>query len=164
MKVTRFLVVSAVFVALAATPVFAQTTGWTDGPVTVTINANMPELTQLRFVDLAATIDLSNPTEVPIGTMFERSNRTAGYTVSVSSANNGQLVGPSSEAAPYQLRYGTQDEITVTGSVTLTNATARTNFGGVEREVAVTPLVDLEADFLLSGTYTDTLTFTISGQ
>ncbi|TVR88399.1 MAG: hypothetical protein EA428_11825, partial [Spirochaetaceae bacterium] len=160
MKVTRFLVVSTVLVALAAAPVFAQSVGWTDQPVTVNINANMPELTQLRFDDLGATINLSEETEVLIGTMFERSNRTTGYTVSVSSASGGQLVGPGSEVVDYELRYGNQDEINLSSPVVLTTATNRTNFGGVERAVAVTPLVDLEADFLLAGGYTDTLTFT----
>ena len=164
MKVTRFFTVSAILVALAAAPVFAQTTGWTDGPVTVNINANMPELTQLRFEEGNTTLDLVTAEAVTLGTMYERSNNAAGYTVTLSSANSGALLGPDSETAPYSLTY---DGATVNldgGSATLTTANARTSLNGVPRVIVVTPLVDGEADFLAAGAYEDILTFEIAGE
>ncbi|TVR94442.1 MAG: hypothetical protein EA428_00355 [Spirochaetaceae bacterium] len=162
MKVTRFLVVSAVLVALAATPVFAQ--AWTDQDVIVNISANMPELTQLRFVQGNTELDLVEPQAVLIGTMHERSNNPGGYIVSLTSLRSGALAGPDGETAAYELSYDGSVIDLSSGSATLTTAGGRTPAAGVSREIVVTPQVDGEADFLAAGAYTDTLTFTISGQ
>lgn len=161
MKVTRFFTISAILVAFAAMPVFAQ---WTSSPVVVTINANMPELTQLRFQEGTTTLDLVTAAPVTLGSMFERSNNAAGYTVTLLSANSGELAGPDSETAAYSLTYDGATVDLSSGTATLTTATARTSFNGVEREIVATPLVDGEADFLAAGAYSDTLTFEIAGQ
>jgi len=164
MKVTRFIAISTVLVALAAAPVFGQS-GWTESPVTINLTANMPELTQLKFEVNQTTLDLVDPAAVTIGTMFERSNRPTGYTVSLASANEGALTGPAGETAAYELSYGGTVIDLSTGTATnVTNNTERTTFNGVEREIVVTPQVDGNADFLAAGDYEDTLTFTISGQ
>lgn len=161
MKVTRFFTVSAILVALAATPVFAQ---WTAAPVAVNITANMPELTQLRFQEGTTEIDLVTQDPVVLGTMSERSNNAAGYTVSLTSANSGTLLGPDSETAPYSLTYDGATVNLGSGAATLTTANARTSFNGVPREIVVTPQIDGAADFLAAGAYSDILTFQIAGQ
>lgn len=161
MKVTRILTISAVLLAFAALPVFAQ---WTSSPVAVTITANMPELTQLRFQEGTTTLDLVSADPVILGSMFERSNNAAGYTVSLSSANSGALAGPDGETAAYSLTYDGATVDLSTGTAILTTATARTSFNGVQREIVATPQVNGEAAFLAAGAYSDTLTFVIAGQ
>lgn len=150
-------------ILMSASPLSAQ---WTNDAVTVNINANMPEITQLKFTESGTIIPLATetPTWTNIGTMHARSNQTDGYIIAVSSTNSGVLQGPLGETVAYSLRYGGSEYSSLTGSVTVATATDRTSFAGVASEVEISPLVNLDADFLYAGTYTDTLTFTISAQ
>ena len=122
--------------------------------------------------DVAESLDLAtDQDDLMVATVTEISNVRAGYTVTLSSANEGRLVGLNANTAgtsdtgdvenvPYTIGYNGADHDLAAGTATITDVSARNVQGNNVTTVPVllsyTGDPDLGAD-----TYQDTLTFTI---
>jgi hypothetical protein len=147
------------FISALAIPGFALGTG------TLTISGTMPLLETISASPASYTLDLVNGvTGVTVATVTETCNRKTGYTVSISDSNNGSLSkSGASEGVPYTLSYGGGSYFTpsTTGAIVST-ATGKTEKAGTANSLKITipPPTALFDD----GTFTDTLTFTITAQ
>lgn len=102
----------------------------------------------------AANLDLStSQTDLLVGTMTERSNNSTGYTLSFSSANNGKLIN-GAEYVSYTLKYGTT-ALTFPQSI----SKSFTNAAPINTDLKISYIGN---DSLMSGTYEDTVTVTIT--
>lgn len=105
------------------------------------------------------TIALTLPLDVSqtgtlISTVTEKSNNSAGYKITITSENLGNLKN-GTELFPYSLTYGGENV-----TLELPTEFTRTNRGTTESEVRIT-YTGTEHDDLVSGDYTDSVTFTI---
>ena len=126
---------------------------------------SIPAVTGGAATTLALTTAVSN---LVIGTVTELSNDTAGYKVTISSAN--ALAKLSNTASltstttpdflPYTIEYG-GTAVTFASGVgpVITSASTKTPLAGIVRNITVS--FDGTAANLSSGFYSDTLTFTI---
>ena len=83
-KNSKIILIVVTLVLLASAGVFAQTTG------TLTLTGSVPSILEITVTPAAAATGLdltANEPGVTVGTVVERSNKKAGYTMSVSSAN-----------------------------------------------------------------------------
>lgn len=148
------IVLAALFIAA---PAFALTTGTLNLQGTVGNNVAIVVTTYAA----AGTLDLNTTTtDLAIGSVNEKSNVV--YTVTVASGNNGFLHDTVSlDNLAYTLSYNGGAYFTpTTGGVTITGPSAAAAVGaGVDKEVEIAFTADAGID---AGTYTDTLTFTIS--
>lgn len=159
--VKRFLL--ALLLTAIAVPAFAQ---W-NNTGSLQLEGNMPVITELKVEDAGATLDLSqSETDVLVASVFERSNAVAGYTVSMTSTNDGELAHDGEGSGlSYTLSYGSDEVDLTAGSVTVTSSTSRTPAAGDEKEVLVSHgSGGADGEFLADGTYQDTLTFEIVAQ
>lgn len=109
---------------------------------------------------LALDLDLTVPrSEFKIAEVVERSNRKAGYKVSITSANSGKLKNDSEEI-PYTLSYDNQ-VLLLNGTDEQIHANQRALGNGVVKDVKISYAAQVEEE-LVSGDYTDTVTFVIS--
>lgn len=112
----------------------------------------------------ATTLDLSKSAyEVPVASVTETCNSGAGYTVEISSRENGALSG-AHDAVAYQLAYDrTRAELggSAATPVVLTSATGPTGSAGKLRNVTISYSA---AEALHGGTYEDVLTFTVAAK
>ena len=108
-------------------------------------------------------------TDLKVGTVVERSNKKAGYTVTISSANaqsSGSL-SPSLRSAqtsdflPYSIKYGgVSVNFNAGGTAALVSSvTGKTAAAGTSNTVTIS--FDGSSKFLDEAPYSDTLTFTI---
>jgi len=150
------------FFVLAATGAFAQ---W-DTTGTLTINGNMPVITQIRIVDNGVTLDLQNAgVDVLLAEIQERSNSTTSYTVSVTSANSGTLVGSThAEALTYSLDIGGATiDLSSGAAQEVSNNAGRTTAVGIPKEIRISyGSGGTDGQFLAEDSYSDTLTFEIA--
>ncbi|GAB6090519.1 hypothetical protein [Spirochaeta dissipatitropha] len=163
MHVIKKITLSAILALLIAAPTFGQ---WNESG-TLTINGNMPLITELRIVDENVQLTLAESvSDVLLATIFERSNSQTGYTVSLSSANNGILEHEAGQGSLiYELTYGGSQVDLSGGAVNVTTNGDRTPAQGLERELLLSHSGGgVEGDFLPEGSYIDTLTFEISAQ
>jgi hypothetical protein len=118
---------------------------------------------------LDLSIDAAN---LKVATVNERSNKKAGYTVSVESAN-AKAAGTDtpyfensdpeiSSALEYQISYGGNAVVLSSGSAIISDTAAKTTGAGTSNDVAVS--YNGAAAFPYEGSYSDTLTFTIAAK
>jgi hypothetical protein len=119
--------------------------------------------------DLALTV---NTVDLLVASVNERSNRKAGYTVSLASAN--ALAAATSQAflrsadlanldlLPYSLSYDGVAVVFSGGSAVVSDTWARTSAAGIEKELRMS--YDGASFFLNADGYADTLTFTIAAK
>ncbi|MFW5801609.1 MAG: hypothetical protein ACOCVC_06225 [Spirochaeta sp.] len=160
-ELKRFFVIM-LFGALAL-PAFAQ---WEQSG-SLTVQGNMPLIVELQIEDANTTLQLEEAaTDVLIATVRERSNSTSGYTLSLTSANAGELADDTGDSSlAYTLSYGGTEVDLTSGTIVANSSTSRTPAQGVEQEVLVSHgSGDADGDFLPEGQYTDTLTFEITAQ
>ncbi|MEI6875650.1 MAG: hypothetical protein WCL50_11060 [Spirochaetota bacterium] len=108
-------------------------------------------------------------TDLQVATILERSNDSAGYSITLSSGNWSSGSGPAFKSAdsvdilPYTIQYGTKAVSFSNGVATVTNNSSRTSAAGLSNSLTVS--FDGTAVFLgaksSGSTYSDTLTFTI---
>ena len=152
-----------------ATPSFAATTG------TLTLSGTVPGILEIVVTPTPAasaldlTVDASN---LAVASVNERSNRKAGYTVSVSSAN--ALAAASNQAflksadvlnadtLSYSLSYDGSPVALVAGNAQVSDVWTRTPAAGTDRELTIS--YSGTASFLNADAYADTLTFTITAK
>jgi hypothetical protein len=166
---TRRLIGTIAGLALAL-GLHAATTG------SITLSGTQPAILSITATANAAATSLAvntNVTNLLVGTIVEQSNDSAGYTVTLTSANAAATQGTSAflksakagnaDTLPYTLQYGTVTPVTVvflsTGISTVSNVTAKTTGAGTSNNLTVS-FSGLTAN-LAQDIYTDTLTFTI---
>jgi spore coat protein U-like protein len=120
------------------------------------------------------TLDLSlNAADVKVATIVERSNKKAGYTVTLESANalvdsasTGVFKNTDPAYPDYSLGYtisyaGTAITLS-SGSAVISDVSGKTSGSGESKDVAIS--YNGADEFPYEGTYTDTLTFTIAAK
>lgn len=159
-KTLRKALIGAALVLLASTPLFAQVTD----SGSITLQGTVPALAQITVTPIAGfdSLDLTtSQSNLGVATVNEKSNVTTGYTVTLTSANNGSFVGLDSgngDTLAYSISYGGSTVTLTSGSATVTTASARTGAAGVDKTLAIS----YTGAFLNADTYQDTITLTIS--
>ncbi len=168
-KMTRVAMIAAVALVAFAAPSFAATTG------TLTLQGTVPGILEIAVTPTAAAsaLDLTvNVTNLLVATVNERSNRKAGYTVSLSSAN---ALAASANAAflksadalnldtlAYTLSYDGVPVALAAGVAQVSDVSAKTPAAGTDKNLTIS--YNGAASFLNADGYADTLTFTITAK
>lgn len=145
-------------VTLSSSLASAQTTG------TITLSGSVPAATAIvvtgvgTFNNLDLTTTQSN---LQVANVREINNTPNGYTVRMTSANGGLLKNGSIGSLTYTARYNGVAANLNTSPVTVTNASASTSVVNVLKPLTIS-YTGVSADSLMAGTYSDTLTFTIT--
>lgn len=164
---SRKWIVLAFAILGIAIPGFAATTG------TLVVQGTVPGILEITVSALpaASALDLtSNQVNLPVADVTERSNRKAGYTVTLQSANSGagnsfylKSADPlNADTLAYTLSYGGSAVTLVAGTATITDATAKTSAAGNVKSLTIS--YSGSASFLNEDAYADTLTFTITAK
>jgi len=154
-------------VVLAA---FLMMTAATSG--TISLSGSEPGILEISVTSdpQAANLPLNTTVvDLKVGTVTERSNKKAGYSVTLGSASAlaSGSAGPSFRSSettdflPYSLKYGGKAVAFSSGgsASVVSNVSAKTSAAGVVNVVSVS--FDGAGAFLDEAVYTDTLTFTI---
>lgn len=165
MKVTSSVKSLAIagFFMLVAIPTFAATTG---SLLLSGVVAPRTEITVTADANASSLPVGSTVSNLKIASVNELSNNKAGYTVSLASANNGQLKESNTQAVglsdslPYSLSYNGNPVGLNGGSAQISNISSRTTGAGTDNVLAIS----FSSAFLNADTYTDTLTFTIAAK
>ena len=152
--------------SLAAFPLAAASSGSIILSGSIAAISDISVTTATGYNALPLTTSVS---DLQVATILERSNDSAGYSVTLSSANWSSGSGPafksldSLDILPYSIKYGTNAVSFSSGVATVTNNTSRTSAAGLSKSLTVTfdgTVVFLGANSSGS-TYSDTLTFSI---
>ncbi|MEC4592537.1 spore coat protein U domain-containing protein [Nitrospirillum amazonense] len=147
--------IAAVSLAAAAAPAFAATAAASG---TIQLNSTVAQTCTVSVTDAGAQLNiLAGSNAVTVGSVVETCNDGAGYQISVSSANGGNLKSSATGAQPvsYTPIYDGQSS---GSSVNVVRSSAQFNKTAT---VAVTVPANAQA---IAGSYTDTLTITIQGR
>lgn len=107
------------------------------------------------------SLDLSaSPNNLLVATVSEASNSSSGYKVSVQSANAGKLKNGQLDQLSYTLRYDNSN-ITLGNSAVVAKTHGSGGVVSDQSEVKIS-YTGKPATQMIQGTYSDTLTFTIS--
>lgn len=114
----------------------------------------------------ASSLNLSSTqTDTVVASVSESSNAANGYTISAKSTNGSSLVHSSdaSQTIAYTIKYGASSAVTLTTSdqVVKTQSTGGA-YTGVNSSVSIS-YTGVSAATRKAGTYTDTITFTVTG-
>ena len=154
---SAFATATLVAVLLSA-PAIAATTG------SITISGTVPAATAIvvtgstgyNNLDLAATA-----TNLQVATVNETNNTTNGYTVTVASTNAGQLKNGTLGSVTYTAKYNSTAFTLSNAAAQVTNAPAANAIVNVSKPLTIS-YTGAAAGTLMTGTYSDTLTFTIA--
>jgi len=166
MKYIKLVVASVVLSTLVIAGAAAQTTA------SLTLTGTVPAILSLTMTPEAGigSLDLTQDLNMKIATFVEKSNKRAGYTVSVSSAS---AVAASVDAPvfkgndplnadnlAYTITYGGSTPTFTAGSAILNTSTSKTSKDGTTKEAFL--VYSGAALFPNADTYQDILTFTIT--
>ena len=165
----RTILAILVLLLVATGGAFAQLSG------SIVLTGVVPEILSVTVASeaIAANLDLTaTVTDLKIGTVTEFSNKLAGYTLTLDSANavaagsaiatfEGADIG-NSDSMAYTITYGGAAVTLVAGVATVTDIVAKTAAAGNANDVDIS--YDGAAAFLYEDTYSDTLTFTIAAK
>lgn len=130
----------------------------------ITIQGSVSAATSIIVSSVAGYNSLNlhaNQTNLSVANVTEQNNTTAGYTVTLSSANAGKLKNGSLGEINYTARYnGTSVALTVS-PVTITTQGAQTSVVNSVKGFDIS-YTGVAAENLMVGTYSDQLTFTIA--
>lgn len=161
-KKIAFSVIIGLFFAFN---VQAATTG------SISLSGNQPVILEITVTTepTAATLLLSaDVTDQKVGTVVERSNKKAGYTVTLSSASAAATAAsaPSfrsietADTLTYTIKYGGASVVFVAGApAEISSVSAKTSAVGISKDVTIS--YTGTSSFLDESVYTDILTFTI---
>lgn len=165
----RKIVAILVIGLIAVSTLFSATTG------TVTLVGTVPGILEISIVEesVASSLDLTaDEPDLLIASITERSNKKAGYTVTLESENavedsSGQAHFDSSDSGNtdtlnYSMTYGGAVVSLASGSAVVTDQTTKTSGTGDIKELRVS--YSGSSVFLYEDTYEDTLTFTITAK
>lgn len=134
---------------------------------TITIQGSVPQVLAISVAGVGSynALDLSSTqTDLTVANVTELSNSRTGYTVTVSSANGGNLVHSTSPTVTlgYTAKYGSSATLNLGSVATVTDqATPGVHLTTKAFKVSYTGAA---AQSMLEGTYSDTLTFTIAAK
>ena len=165
-KVVGVALVALAIMAVVGMPAVAAETG------SLALSGTAPGILEITVTGVAGYQELALSTDVadkPIANVVEKSNKYGGYTVVVESTNAvANATGPSLDSAvtgeklSYSLKYGSTVVVFTTGSSLITDSASKTPKTGTTKEMTIS-FAGADAN-LAEGTYTDTLTFTISAK
>ena len=168
-RTLRSVLVMVILLTGAAAWAGAETSG------TLTLQGSVPGILQITVTPEAgaSALDLSlDASNVAVATVVERSNKKAGYTVTLESAN--AAAGSAAEAyfshtdpavessLEYSITYGGTAVTLTNGAAVISDVSGKTDALGSAKTVAVS--YNGASDFPYEGTYTDILTFTIAAK
>lgn len=168
-KSLRSVVVILVLLAGTASLASAETTG------TLSLQGTVPGILEITVTPEAGagSLDLGvDAVNVAVATVVERSNKKAGYTVTLESFN--AVAGSAADAyfantdpavessLQYTISYGGNAVALSNGAAVISDVVGKTNASGSSK--AVTISYNGATDFPYEGTYSDTLTFTIAAK
>lgn len=153
MKKISLIITSLLFSA----GLLASTTG------TLVLNGIVPQIVSITVTPepIAANLPLDvTQNQTKVATVNEISNSNTGYSVSISSGNQGALVheSVSSSQIVYSLRYDGNSVDLSSGQTFTYSASASVD---VNRDVDIS-YTGVDHSLLIQGSYTDTVTFTIA--
>jgi hypothetical protein len=158
------LFVTVAVLAAVGFQVSAATTG------SIAISGSVPGILEISITSeaIAHSLPLTQTvSDLPVATVVERSNKKAGYTVELESANakaSGLAAptltsGETGDVLPYSIKYDGAPVTFSGGSAVVSDTSAKTNASGVSKPVTIS--FSGASYFLDESTYGDTLTFTI---
>ncbi|MCA1950274.1 MAG: hypothetical protein LDL24_06865 [Treponema sp.] len=163
LKVLSAIVILTVGLAMGAA---AQTTA------SITLQGTIPAILKIIVTPEAGinSLDLTQNLSMKIATAVEISNKRAGYTVTVSSAN-AQTAGTdapffkgaasdNTDTLPYSISYGGTTAAFSSGVATVSTSAVKTSATGTVKDVVLN--FNGSSLFPNEDTYSDTLTFTIT--
>jgi hypothetical protein len=172
-RILRTLAIVGALIAIVAVASFAQQTSDTG---TLGLTGNVPKIVSITVADeaIASNLDLTQDVSgLLVATVTERSNVQAGYTVTVESSN--AAAAGTSEGFFESGATGNNDTLTYSvtyggnavsysggGAAQVTDAGDKTAAGGNSNEVRIS--YQGASANLYNGTYSDTLTFTITAK
>ena len=167
-KATLVLAAAVAMLAFAA-PAFAATSG------TLTLQGTVPGILEISVTPTAAAsaLDLTaNTTNLLVATVNERSNRKAGYTVSLQSANAAaasanaaflkSAAADNADTLGYTMSYDGVAVALAGGVAQVSDVSAKTAAGGTDKELRIS--YDGAVSYLNADDYADTLTLTITAK
>ena len=160
-------IVAVVAMLAVALPGFSAATG------TLLLQGTVPGILEISVSALpaASTLVLTvNQANLAVANVTERSNRKAGYTVTLQSANAGagnafffESADPLNlDTLAYTLAYDGAPVSLVAGTALITDASAKTPSAGVVKSLAIS--YSGAASYLNEDAYADTLTSTITAK
>ncbi len=151
--------VSALALSLfATTQTFAATTG------TITLSGSVAAATAIVVTGVGGynNLDLTtSQTNLQVANVREINNTANGYTVRMSSANAGALKNGTAGSITYTAKYNGVTANLAVAPVTVTSSPAANAVVNVVKPLSIS-YTGVAADSLMAGTYSDTLTFTIT--
>lgn len=135
---------------------YAATTG------SLQLRGNVPDILSIEVNAKAdaTNLDLQNDqTDLKIASVLERSNSSTGYTLTIDSANDGQLVrNGGSETFTYSMKYD-GSSVDLSSSDSFNNSASAAV--AVNKDVTIS-YTGQDADTMIAGDYEDTVTFSIA--
>jgi len=166
MKQIKLLSAIAILTVSISMGAAAQTTA------SVTLQGSIPAILKIVVTPEPGinSLDLTSDLMMKIATAVEISNKRAGYTVTVSSANAVAastnepffkgIAADNTDTLPYSITYGGNMAAFSNGAATVSSTTTRTSAAGISNDVVL--IFNGTSFFPNEDTYTDTLTFTIT--
>ena len=173
MKANKTMKTFSMIVMILAVTSVGMVSAATNG--TLVLQGNVPAILEITVnaEPNSSSLDLSiDAANVKVASVTERSNKKAGYTVTLESANaaannasSGVFVSTdplSTDSLNYSLTYGGNPVTFTNGSAIISNTSSKTTGAGDTKDVAIS--YNGATDFPYEGTYGDTLTFTIAAK
>lgn len=145
-------------ILLPLVQVYAATTG------NVVISGAIPAATAIVVTAQSGynSIDLtSTATDLLVVKVRELNNTTAGYVVSLTSSNAGKLKNGSLGEKVYTAKYNNVAVTLSSTPITVTSQGAQTSVVNILKDFTIS-FTGSNVEDLMQGTYSDTITFTIS--
>ncbi|MGK5085842.1 hypothetical protein WDW37_21340 [Bdellovibrionota bacterium FG-1] len=158
MKFSSIALMSLALAATSASSAFAATTG------TLSLSGVVPAVTAVVLTPQAAASNLdlaTGATNLMIATATEANNTQNGYTLKIASANSGLLKNGTLGSVTYTARYGLAGFTLSSTPVTVINQASQSAIVSLGRPLDIS-FAGTAPINLMAGTYSDTLTFTIT--
>lgn len=150
---------------IATTLLTLTATGFADTTGTLLLQGIVAKKVSIVVTPTAAASALvleTSQTDLKVATAVEQSNSSAGYKVTVSSANLGKLKRSSgSEVFSYTLKYGGAAVGLSTAAGSVVTNTSSASAVNVSKDIAIS-YTGVAAEAMVEGTYADTLTVVIA--
>jgi len=143
---------------LSISNLFAATTA------SITLSGTVPQVISVVVAPQTGynNLDLTTTTNnLVVANIIEQSNVTTGYSVTVSSTNSGQLKNGTVGQVTYTAKYNNVSFNLTSTPVTITNVTSQTTPANPTKPLSIS-YTGVAASSLMNGSYSDTLTFTIT--
>lgn len=158
LKIKQVPTILLILILMITTAASAATTG------SITISGVIAQTLSLvvRASDGSSSLNFGTEAkDLVVATITESSNTTGGYKVSLTSANSGQLKNGALGGIPYTAKYDGKSIALKADGQYVTSQGSASSVVNVSRDFSISYGVQNPAS-LMAGSYSDTLTFTIS--